>query len=56
DASKRSAGAETQIKALESRRESLRNYTIQLHSLFSPFRQVPDEILQRIFDDCCDMN
>ncbi|KAE9398466.1 hypothetical protein BT96DRAFT_795200, partial [Gymnopus androsaceus JB14] len=47
---------EMQIKALESRRQSLRGYMDQLQSLISPCRKVPDEILQRIFDDCCDMN
>ncbi|KAE9405667.1 hypothetical protein BT96DRAFT_811822, partial [Gymnopus androsaceus JB14] len=45
-----------QIKALESRKRSLLEYTAQLQSLFSPIRRVPDEILQHIFDDCCDMN
>ncbi|KAE9389895.1 hypothetical protein BT96DRAFT_926270 [Gymnopus androsaceus JB14] len=47
---------EMQIKILESRRQSLRNYTDQLQALLSPFRKVPDEILRRIFDDCCHMN
>ncbi|KAE9405673.1 hypothetical protein BT96DRAFT_791375, partial [Gymnopus androsaceus JB14] len=44
------------IKALESRRERLREYTVQLQSLLSPIRKVPDEIVRRVFDDCCDMN
>ncbi|KAE9389892.1 hypothetical protein BT96DRAFT_926267 [Gymnopus androsaceus JB14] len=47
---------EMQIKALESRRKSLRVYTEQLQSLMSPCRKVPDEILQHIFDYCCHMN
>ncbi|KAE9382623.1 hypothetical protein BT96DRAFT_930228, partial [Gymnopus androsaceus JB14] len=47
---------EKQIKALEAWRESLRGYTDQLQALRSPFRKVPDEILQRVFDDCCNMN
>ncbi|KAE9393601.1 hypothetical protein BT96DRAFT_829041, partial [Gymnopus androsaceus JB14] len=25
-------------------------------ALLSPFRKIPDEILQRVFDDCCSMN
>ncbi|KAE9403841.1 hypothetical protein BT96DRAFT_1016686 [Gymnopus androsaceus JB14] len=45
-----------EIKALESRRQSLRVYMDQAQSLLSPCRKVPDEILQRIFDDCCGMN
>ncbi|KAE9393602.1 hypothetical protein BT96DRAFT_761248, partial [Gymnopus androsaceus JB14] len=47
---------EKQIKALESRRKSLREYADQLQALLSPFRKVPDEILQRVFDECCNMN
>ncbi|KAE9407379.1 hypothetical protein BT96DRAFT_809569, partial [Gymnopus androsaceus JB14] len=47
---------ERQIKALELRRQSLREYTGQLQSLLSPFRKVPDEILWRVFDECCNMN
>ncbi|KAE9405668.1 hypothetical protein BT96DRAFT_790037, partial [Gymnopus androsaceus JB14] len=47
---------EKQIKALESRRQSLLEYTVQLQSLLSPIRKVPDEILRHVFDDCCDMN
>ncbi|KAE9405674.1 hypothetical protein BT96DRAFT_314174 [Gymnopus androsaceus JB14] len=46
---------EKQIEALESRRESLQEYAALLQSLLSPIRKVPDEILQHIFDDCCDM-
>ncbi|KAE9402618.1 hypothetical protein BT96DRAFT_816266, partial [Gymnopus androsaceus JB14] len=45
-----------QIKALKSRRQSLREYADHLQALLSPFRKVPDEILQRVFDDCCNMN
>lgn len=45
-----------QIKALESRRDSLQIYANQLQALISPVRKIPDEILQRIFDDSCDMN
>lgn len=47
---------ETQIEALVSRRQSLRAYTVHLQALISPFRKVPDELLQRIFNDCDDMN
>lgn len=49
------AECEAQIKALESRRDSLRIYTNQLQALFSPVRKIPGEILQHIFDDCCDV-
>ncbi|KAF9045634.1 hypothetical protein BDP27DRAFT_1346595 [Rhodocollybia butyracea] len=35
---------------------STSRYATRLRSLLSPFRKVPDEILRRIFDDCCDMN
>ncbi|KAF9065192.1 hypothetical protein BDP27DRAFT_1202775, partial [Rhodocollybia butyracea] len=45
-----------EIFRLEQEKERLENYATQLHSLNSPFRKVPDEILRHIFDDCCEMN
>ncbi|KAE9393561.1 hypothetical protein BT96DRAFT_803631, partial [Gymnopus androsaceus JB14] len=49
-----------EIQILDSRKkefirkqEHLRKYMAQLQALLSPFRKVPDEILRRIFEDCC---
>ncbi|KAF9069490.1 hypothetical protein BDP27DRAFT_1420945 [Rhodocollybia butyracea] len=36
--------------------ERLQQYALQVQSLLSPVRRVPDEILQCIFYDSCDMN
>ncbi|KAF9065804.1 hypothetical protein BDP27DRAFT_1192078, partial [Rhodocollybia butyracea] len=38
------------------KQERLRTYATQVQSLLSPIRKVPDEILQYIFDVCCDTN
>ncbi|KAF9070045.1 hypothetical protein BDP27DRAFT_1183015, partial [Rhodocollybia butyracea] len=54
---------DTEIQRLESRRtllaaqrDNLKQYASEVQSLLSPARKVPDEILQCIFDDCCDTN
>ncbi|KAF9059701.1 hypothetical protein BDP27DRAFT_1340957 [Rhodocollybia butyracea] len=44
------------LERLRQEKERLEQYATRLRSLLSPFRKVPDEILRRIFDDCCDMN
>ncbi|KAF9070472.1 hypothetical protein BDP27DRAFT_1419938 [Rhodocollybia butyracea] len=44
------------LECLRPEKERLEQYAIQLRSLLSPFRKVPDEILQCIFDDSCNMN
>ncbi|KAF9070496.1 hypothetical protein BDP27DRAFT_1323766 [Rhodocollybia butyracea] len=44
------------LECLRQEKERLEQYATQFQSLLSPFRKVPDEILQCIFDDCCDMN
>ncbi|KAE9402452.1 hypothetical protein BT96DRAFT_816539, partial [Gymnopus androsaceus JB14] len=50
-----------EIQILESRRlvfarkqEHVRKGMAHLQTLLLPFRKIPDEILQRIFEDCCD--
>ncbi|KIK56119.1 hypothetical protein GYMLUDRAFT_174684, partial [Collybiopsis luxurians FD-317 M1] len=40
----------------ETHRRCILEYAAQFHSLLAPIRKFPDEILQTIFDDCCDMN
>ncbi|KAF9070040.1 hypothetical protein BDP27DRAFT_1185090, partial [Rhodocollybia butyracea] len=37
---------------LEAQRDNLKQYASEVHSLLSPVCEVPDEILQCIFDDC----
>ncbi|KAF9070471.1 hypothetical protein BDP27DRAFT_1189336, partial [Rhodocollybia butyracea] len=44
------------LECLRREKECLEDYATQFKSLLSPFRKVPDEILQCIFDDSCDMN
>ncbi|KAF9069971.1 hypothetical protein BDP27DRAFT_1420410 [Rhodocollybia butyracea] len=44
------------LECLRREKERLEQYATQLRSLLSPFRKVPDEVLQRIFDECCDTN
>ncbi|KAF9019824.1 hypothetical protein BDP27DRAFT_1469497 [Rhodocollybia butyracea] len=44
------------LERLRQEKEHLERYATQLQFLLSPFRKVPDEILRRIFDDCCDTN
>ncbi|KAF9070738.1 hypothetical protein BDP27DRAFT_1220370, partial [Rhodocollybia butyracea] len=54
---------EDEIQRLEIRRaylveqrSLLQVYRDHLQAFSSPVRKLPNEILQRIFDDCCDMN
>ncbi|KAF9066912.1 hypothetical protein BDP27DRAFT_1423349 [Rhodocollybia butyracea] len=47
---------EAEISRLGQEKERLEHYAAQLWSRNSPLRNVPNEILQHIFDDCCDMN
>ncbi|KIK59144.1 hypothetical protein GYMLUDRAFT_117023, partial [Collybiopsis luxurians FD-317 M1] len=41
---------------MEGHQSCILEYTSQFRSLLSPIRKVPEEILQHIFDDCCDVN
>ncbi|KIK63404.1 hypothetical protein GYMLUDRAFT_106225, partial [Collybiopsis luxurians FD-317 M1] len=54
---------ETEICRLEARvlffatqQERLREYSAQIKALTSPIRKLPNELLGRIFDECCEMN
>ncbi|KAE9387528.1 hypothetical protein BT96DRAFT_751431, partial [Gymnopus androsaceus JB14] len=41
---------------LVEQQNRLREIMLQAQSLLSPIRKIPDEILQRVFDDCCEKN
>ncbi|KIK59143.1 hypothetical protein GYMLUDRAFT_44899 [Collybiopsis luxurians FD-317 M1] len=41
---------------IEEHQSCILGYTTQFRCLLSPVRKVPEEILQHIFDVCCDMN
>ncbi|KAE9400474.1 hypothetical protein BT96DRAFT_1018860 [Gymnopus androsaceus JB14] len=41
---------------LDAQRKRLQIYASHVESLVAPIRKIPTEILQRIFDDCCDTN
>ncbi|KAE9391374.1 hypothetical protein BT96DRAFT_776239, partial [Gymnopus androsaceus JB14] len=50
---------EKELHRLESRRifvaaqqERLREFMSQTHSLLSPVRKIPDEVLRQVFDAC----
>ncbi|KAF9077373.1 hypothetical protein BDP27DRAFT_1312293 [Rhodocollybia butyracea] len=47
---------ETRKMFLVSQKERLIAYAVQVQSLLSPVRKLPSEILQRVFDMCCDTN
>ncbi|KIK63432.1 hypothetical protein GYMLUDRAFT_241911 [Collybiopsis luxurians FD-317 M1] len=41
---------------IDAHQTCISEYAAQTRSLLSPIRKIPDEILQVIFDYCCDMN
>ncbi|KIK63434.1 hypothetical protein GYMLUDRAFT_41119 [Collybiopsis luxurians FD-317 M1] len=41
---------------IETHRSCILEYGAQIQSLLAPVRKIPNEILQQIFDECCDMN
>ncbi|KAF9065206.1 hypothetical protein BDP27DRAFT_1425021 [Rhodocollybia butyracea] len=47
---------DAEISRLRRDKKCSKQYASLLQSLNSPIRKIPDEILQQIFDDCCDMN
>ncbi|KIK63397.1 hypothetical protein GYMLUDRAFT_83893 [Collybiopsis luxurians FD-317 M1] len=40
----------------DSHRSCILEYTNQVQSLLAPVRNVPNEVLERIFNECCDIN
>ncbi|KIK70201.1 hypothetical protein GYMLUDRAFT_34693 [Collybiopsis luxurians FD-317 M1] len=44
------------IFVLETQQDRLKEYSVQIRALSSPVRKLPDELLCRIFDECCGMN
>ncbi|KIK63433.1 hypothetical protein GYMLUDRAFT_41117 [Collybiopsis luxurians FD-317 M1] len=41
---------------IDAHESCISKYTAETRSLLSPIRKIPDEILQAIFEYCCDMN
>ncbi|KIK70200.1 hypothetical protein GYMLUDRAFT_546672 [Collybiopsis luxurians FD-317 M1] len=46
----------TRMSLFETQQERLREFSVQIRALNSPIRKLPDELLCRIFDECCGMN
>jgi len=47
---------EYQLSVLKTRREQLKRHLSSYHSLLSPVRHLPTELLSYIFDICCERN